>query len=549
MQRVSSYYDGMPMADVSAMPRAASRSGSRADFGPPPMTPQQQQQQPPLQFQLPLSPSRGGWANAGPGGMWSGQNGPVPMNTLFGSGFGTMGMGHVPTGVGFSGAMSPATPYFPGGPAQMGGPASRPGSSLQQAYPARPATSTGFHGSGHEGDGPVLVNVARGGARVIGPMRAKPAAPEGPAFLNPIPQSPSSAIDGVLPGAPYDAGAGREGIRSVLSHRSIESGRSRSNSALRPIEESMEAAEARVSRKIQDLKITNESLLVVNAQLESRVKSQGQLISDLRKQLQRKVPFAPDSAVDSEISDEALRSAMKEDKVFERLISNLEHLIQDTKAALEYRSTVAAGKVISAAELNEDGSQMTAGAAHGQDSAAADDGPDQPLSSSDSGSEDDGNDDDSGNDEGADNENASDGDGPAEDAKAKTETNDSAEAASARQQQEARELVARLMVLALSSPDPASQEKPPSRIPKQTPAAGAARVQGAPKIGVRTPVKSASSRISSFGVASANTPVRSVGVSPTPSSKPSPDSNKDAAHPASDKEQILDICRRLQQIL
>ncbi|KAJ2763815.1 hypothetical protein IWQ56_004720, partial [Coemansia nantahalensis] len=350
-QRVSSYYEGMATGDMSAMPRAASRSGSRADFGPAPMTPQPQQppQMQPQQHQFPLSPSRGGWTNAAPGGMWLGQGSQMPMNTLFGGGFGTMGMGHVPASAGISGAMgmgyvpvsagipgtmSPVSAqHFPGGlpPPMMGMPSSRPGSSLQHAHPSRPATSTGFHGAGPDSDSPVLVNVARGGARVIGPMRAKQAAPEGPAFLNPIPQSPSSALDGMLPGAPHGAGvsAARDNIRSALSNNSLESGRSRSNSALRPIEESMEAAEARVSRKIQDLKITNESLLVVNAQLENRVKSQGKLISDLRKQLQSRDPFVPDPAADGEVSDE------------------------DTKDALEYRSTVAAGKVISAAELDE----------------------------------------------------------------------------------------------------------------------------------------------------------------------------------------------------
>ncbi|KAJ2255172.1 hypothetical protein EV176_007215, partial [Coemansia sp. RSA 451] len=154
-----------------------------------------------------------------------------------------------------------------------------------------------------------------------------------------------------------DAGAAREHIRSALSNHSLESGRSRSNSALQPTEESMEAAEARVSRKIQDLEISNTSLMAVNTQLESRVKTQREQISELKKQLQLNVPYMSDITMDGELpgemSDETMKSVLKEDKVFERLISNLEHLIQDAKAALEYRSTVAAGKVISAAELNE----------------------------------------------------------------------------------------------------------------------------------------------------------------------------------------------------
>ncbi|KAJ2439817.1 hypothetical protein IWW43_004749, partial [Coemansia sp. RSA 1935] len=116
--------------------------------------------------------------------------------------------------------------------------------------------------------------------------------------------------------------------------------------------------------------------------------------------------------------------------------------------------------------------------------------------------------------------------------------------------QEARELVARLMMLALSSPDPSTSEKPASRIPKRAGSAAtpaAARTSNA-KGGLRTPVKSVSARISSFGVASTSTPVRSVAVSPTPSSKASIDS-KDQTSTSSEREQILDICRKLQQIL
>ncbi|KAJ2538112.1 hypothetical protein IWW35_006302, partial [Coemansia sp. RSA 1878] len=335
------------MGDLSAVPRSVSRSGSRADLGP--MAAQQQQQQLP-----PRSASR-----AGPGGMWPGQMG---MNGLFGGGFGTMGIAAAPMSAGISGPMSPITPQYYSmqqqvqSPVTMNAPGSRPGSSLQHSHPSRPATSTGFRSSGAEGETPMLVNVARGGARVIGPLRTKQAPADGPSFLNPIPQSPSSALgNGFMAGR--DAGAAREHIRSALSNHSLESGRSRSNSALQPTEESMEAAEARVSRKIQDLEISNTSLMAVNTQLESRVKTQREQISELKKQLQLNVPYMSDITMDGELpgemSDETMKSVLKEDKVFERLISNLEHLIQDAKAALEYRSTVAAGKVISAAELNE----------------------------------------------------------------------------------------------------------------------------------------------------------------------------------------------------
>ncbi|KAJ2155891.1 hypothetical protein GGF46_005541 [Coemansia sp. RSA 552] len=499
-QRVGSYYEGMPTGDYSAVPRAISRSGSRAELG----------GISPAHHQQPRSTSRAGRPGPAPGGAWPGQMG---MGNLFGGGFGTMGVGPGPMGPDMSGPMSPVTPQFypaPQTPMMMGGPGSRPGSSLQQGHPARPATASGLRGSGAEADSPTTVNVARGGARVIGPMRAKPMSSDGPSFLNPIPQSPSSALGGMFPG-PNDFGAARESIRSALSNDSVESGRSRANSAVRPTEESMEAAEARVSRKIQDLEISNKSLLAVNSQLESRVKTQRDKINELKKQLQLKVPFVADTAADSEISDE------------------------DAKSALEYRSTIAAGKVISAAELDEDG-PAAAAAADTQDDhqtdtdsnavAATAEGAPSPQDKAAVDEQDA---------EGRDNDKADDGDDE-------------------EKSQQARELVARLMVLALTSPEPPTPEKLASRIPKRAGSAagptGGARPQSALKGGLRTPVKSASSRISSFGVASANTPVRSLAVSPTPSAKASADSGRDQPPGApSEKEQILDICRQLQQIL
>ncbi|KAJ2272093.1 hypothetical protein J3F81_003196 [Coemansia sp. RSA 371] len=307
----------------------------------------------------------------------------------------------------------------------------------------------------------------------------------------------------------------------------------------------MEAAEARVSRKIQDLEISNTSLMAVNTQLESRVKTQREQISELKKQLQLNVPYMSDITMDGELpgemSDETMKSVLKEDKVFERLISNLEHLIQDAKAALEYRSTVAAGKVISAAELNEDDSQLTVNSeARNQENqeSAASTGNEVPSK---------GNDDVNLEAE-ASAENEDEQDTASKDKDKGVEADDSN--VQDAKVQEARELVARLMVLALSSPDPSTSEKPASRIPKRAGSAAtpaAARTSNA-KGGLRTPVKSVSARISSFGVASTSTPVRSVAVSPTPSSKASIDS-KDQTSISSEREQILDICRKLQQIL
>ncbi|KAJ2558140.1 hypothetical protein EV175_000945 [Coemansia sp. RSA 1933] len=565
-QRASTYFENvMPIIDQSAAARSLSRSGSRAELvsgqG---MQPQHHGQQ--LQQQPPRSSSRAGRPGVGGAPMWAGGvPGQMGVNGLFGGGFGSMG--------GDFGPISPMNAQYQQMQMQMqmqmqhqqhqqqfaNLPGSRPGSSLQMSQQARSASSTGFRSPNANGDSPVVVNVARGGARVIGPMRAKAAPTEAPSFLNPIPQSPSSALGARLfARTKQDSDAIDEpNPHSALSDGSLNSGRSRTNSSLPPPEEFLEAAEARVSRKIQDLEISNSSLLTINSQLESRVKSQREKINELKKQLQMKTPFISDSLVDSEISDEALRSALKEDKVFERLISNLDHLIQDAKAALEYRSTIAAGKVISAAELNEDDSQLTIGKRTGNDlnqkienEASAGKSGDLDDVASEDGRETDNVEDNSSGPEADDSEDILATEKAQKDV---AETTGSAPDNRDERIQEARELVARLMVLALASPEPASQTKLNTRIPKRVGSATAIpstsnRPPSALKVGLRAPVKSASTRISSFGVASENTPVRSLVVSPTPSPKSSPANGKDTPSLA-EKEQILDICRKLQDIL
>ncbi|KAJ1663712.1 hypothetical protein IW140_004683 [Coemansia sp. RSA 1813] len=565
-QRASTYFENtMPMVDPSGATRSLSRSGSRAELVPGQgMQPQHQNQQ--LQ---PRSSSRAGRPGVGGASMWAGGGAPGQMgiNGLFGGGFGSMG--------GDFGPVSPMNQRYQQMQMPMQQqqpfvnlPGSRPGSSLQVSQPARSASSAGFRSSNANtntntnGDSPVVVNVARGGARVIGPMRAKATSTETPSFLNPIPQSPSSALGVRIPGAAKpDKGASDEvNAHSALSNSSLGSGRSRSNSALPPTEEFMEAAEARVSRKIQDLEISNNSLMTINTQLESRVKSQREQINELKKQLQMKAPFISDPLADNEISDEALRSALKEDKVFERLISNLDHLIQDAKAALEYRSTIAAGKVISAADLNEGDSQLTIGKSAGNElgqkptseisasktrganDVASEDGEEREAkkendSTDDTGSENDG------------------GEGTSSADKTKDVPADTDTLPDPRDEkiQEARELVARLMVLALASQESTNQTKINSRIPMRAGSASAAtsnssRPPSALKVGLRAPVKSASTRISSFGVASESTPVRSLIASPTPPSKSASGSGRDTPAIA-EKEQIIDICRKLQDIL
>ncbi|KAJ2660947.1 hypothetical protein IWW48_002652 [Coemansia sp. RSA 1200] len=509
-QRVSSYYENpMPIADPLAPGRSLSRSGSRAELVPGQGMPLQHQGQ----QQPPRSSSRAGRPGIGGAPMWAGAiPGQMGINGLFGGGFGSMG--------GDFGPISPMTP--------------------RQQQPARPATSTGFRSPNADGDSPVVVNVARGGARVIGPMRAKPTSAEAPSFLNPIPQSPSSVLGARIPGESVldNDAMHAANPRSALSNSSVDSARSRSNSALQPTEEFMEAAEARVSRKIQDLEISNKSLLAINSQLESRVKSQREHISELKKQLQMKMPFISEPLVDNEISDE------------------------DAKAALEYRSTIAAGKVISAAELNEDDSQLTIGKNAGNELVQKQDNEASSSSSKPCDADNDESEDgreketnienDGGNNNDAE-DNNSEGPLPIDGAEDVAKSADKSSSSNDEKTQEARELVARLMVLALASSESANPSKANSRIPKRSGSASAtaqasSRPTSALKVGLRAPVKSTSMRISSFGVASESTPVRSLIASPTPLSKSSSVGGKEPSS-ASEKDQILEICRKLQDIL
>lgn len=284
-QRVNSYYEGMPKADFAqGPPRSGSRSGSRADMASPaPGGPHQ------------LPPRSSSRAGVGAGGIGSMGQTMIGMGNFFGGGFGSVSGG-------MGGMMPPMAPqhnrqqsgYMAPSTGAEGG---RPGSSMQVTHPSRPATSTGFrttNAAGSDADGPKMVNVARGGARVIGPIRAKVGSPENPASaLNPIPQSPSSVLG--------------EHIPNALAKNAQEAGRSRSNSAVVPTDETIEAAEARVSRKIQDLEISNKSLLSVNTQLESRVKEQRKQINELKKQLQSNMPYnmpGDENEDNDEISDE-----------------------------------------------------------------------------------------------------------------------------------------------------------------------------------------------------------------------------------------------------
>ncbi|KAJ1954332.1 hypothetical protein EC988_002495 [Linderina pennispora] len=253
--------------------------------------------------------------------------------------------------------------------------------------------------------------------------------------------------------------------------------------------------------------------MAVNAQLEARVKQQTEKIRDLNKQLKNRVPFDAEAAIDIEINDE------------------------DAKEAIEYRSIIKAGKVISAAELAEEDAQSTVGK-----NSERLGGPDEEADQQ---------------------QDAREPSGTAEDALAdeeaaqvdaeEKEAREAEEKKKEQHLQEARELVAKLMVLALASHDAStSGEKSAAGartgIPRR-PGSSAAMHMGLgksaslSKASVRTPTKSSNARISSFGVASANSPVRSSTASPSSATKVAKDDTQ------GEKDQILDICRQLQNLL
>ncbi|KAJ1674073.1 hypothetical protein EV182_004018 [Spiromyces aspiralis] len=219
---------------------------------------------------------------------------------------------------------------------------------------------------------PIRVNVSRGGARVIGPARLRSMAASG---LEGAVSSPNWSVGSqgvnVLGDKAYedtDANSVSDDSDSksgnaVKDDRQVWSGirrGSRSNSIFTPTEESMEAAEARVSRKMEDLVISNKSLLAVNAQLETKIKKQQTEIAKLQQQLRRQMQYVPDfEAEDVDDADDTgsgrakqmttedlVRSVAQEDKQFGAIIASIEYLIREAKAAIEYQSKSTAGKVI-----------------------------------------------------------------------------------------------------------------------------------------------------------------------------------------------------------
>ncbi|PVV02794.1 hypothetical protein BB560_000671 [Smittium megazygosporum] len=114
--------------------------------------------------------------------------------------------------------------------------------------------------------------------------------------------------------------------------------------------DSIEAAEARVSRKIMDLEITKKSLLNLNSSLESQLKNQMKYVSHLENKIknsqQEKLVYIYSDEHLEQDPDQVLEKAVKEDLDFQRMMSTLENLISKTEEAIVYKSEHVA-KVIS----------------------------------------------------------------------------------------------------------------------------------------------------------------------------------------------------------
>ncbi|KAJ1986663.1 hypothetical protein H4R33_003231 [Dimargaris cristalligena] len=129
-----------------------------------------------------------------------------------------------------------------------------------------------------------------------------------------------------------------------------------------------QAHEARSNRKLEDLKITNESLLTVNRMYEDKIRTQRQRIVTLEQQLGIR-PSGPDQSTDdpdfpsgsaegdlmetdgstNELQDEA--SLLAHDPLFQAIIVRIELMIQTGKQAITYTPGFNAGKVLSHSEV------------------------------------------------------------------------------------------------------------------------------------------------------------------------------------------------------
>ncbi|KAK9728932.1 hypothetical protein K7432_000684 [Basidiobolus ranarum] len=127
--------------------------------------------------------------------------------------------------------------------------------------------------------------------------------------------------------------------------------------------EDLEAKEARTNRKIMDLEISNNSLLSINASLESTIKKQTAHIEQLEKNGTRggsqdlaphdiPLPNWEDITLSSDEEDDN-NIDLANDQGFARVCSMVDSLISDAKRSLEYKTQVNGGKVLTTFKSEE----------------------------------------------------------------------------------------------------------------------------------------------------------------------------------------------------
>ncbi|KAM3588431.1 hypothetical protein VKS41_000876 [Umbelopsis sp. WA50703] len=110
--------------------------------------------------------------------------------------------------------------------------------------------------------------------------------------------------------------------------------------------------EARVNRKIADLEISNQSLLAVNAMLESTVRKQAAQIANLKRASRsteiNELPKSnlEDTEIDTLITNE------EDDEQFQRITTIIDRLIEEAQASVEYKISHG-GRVLSQYDQSE----------------------------------------------------------------------------------------------------------------------------------------------------------------------------------------------------
>ncbi|KAI9316422.1 hypothetical protein BX666DRAFT_238578 [Dichotomocladium elegans] len=113
--------------------------------------------------------------------------------------------------------------------------------------------------------------------------------------------------------------------------------------------------EARVNRMIEDLEISNRSLLAVNAMLEATVRKQASEAAKMRSQINGEVPFVvpplpPTTATAN--GDDISDDEWEKDETFCRLLHMTEKMIEQGQAALSYE-VKGLGRVLAQYEQEE----------------------------------------------------------------------------------------------------------------------------------------------------------------------------------------------------